>query len=246
MKSIEDTQSMNIGAKVNAIGDLIKASHSLAKLPLHGSNDDTNSTVSSSILLTLIPQAPSNNTIINPNNNTINNTNNNSKTIIKRPKTLELSKRKIVTIKNNFTPVSKLFFYPILQYLVSLSKKLTTTPSSLACASTSSTSNLSPHFAGLGLDSVSDSDNNPFITEGGSIPTFVNNFIINEIGKDNIKGNVKKTSIKVEAEDIDLEGIDCLIPSQLLLALGSFTRCSMNSILQRYVYNIILSSIILL
>lgn len=223
MKSIEDTQSMNIGAKVNAIGDLIKASYSLAKLPIPGSSDESNSmTLSSSILATLVPPPPSK----TKNNNT------NSKTIIKRPKKLELSKKKITTIKNNFTSVSKLFFYPILQYLVSLSKKLTSSSSS----TNTSISSLSPNLAGFGLDSSSDSDCNPFITEGGSIPTFVNNFIINEIGKDNIKGYDKNTSITVEKEDLDLEGIDCLLPSQLLLALGSFTRCSTNSILQRYVY----------
>jgi Telomere length regulation protein len=208
-----EEESYSLSVKIFAISCLTKAAYSLSNSPDEsGSDVNTTSTSSSTSAFTL---TTSGKTTLKKGNksDTISSNENDPSSIIKRPAKLALSHKKVTYFVNKFGPLGPIFFYPILR-LISIeivrnsSKSITTSNKNVENKQKLS-------FFSTDLDAVDEK-------------------FLDFFSKNGLYGSSGKIpEMKKCIDDDDGDGLHSMVPTEALLALGTFCKCSVNSVYQR-------------
>lgn len=210
--SLEE-ESYSLSVKIFAISCLSKAAYSLSSL-----HDEKYSSVNT----TLSPTptlGTSGKTVINKgiNNNTLaNHENENKKTssIIKRPAKLAQSHKKVIYFVNKFGPFGPIFFYPILR-LISI-EIVKNNSKNISPSNAKKNNRQKLNFFHADFDNTDEK--------------FLDFFLINGL----YGSSGKVPEMKKCIDDDDGDGLHSMVPTEALLALGTFCKCSINSVYQRY------------
>lgn len=134
----------------------------------------------------------------------------NSKTTIKRPRKLALSRQKKKYYQNRFSSIASVLYYPTLQSLINLVKGMSSSSSKLS----------------LSLPSMFNA----------SIPAQAFSATLGDGNYSTPRQGPKLISTIIPQEDVSIssfDGLDALLPSRYLQGLIAFTECSRNTIYQQ-------------
>ena len=152
----------------------------------------------------------------------------NTKVTIKRPAMLANSKKKrTVYFRNNFRPVAHLFFYPLMSLLGRIwNNKLN--ESAQPVNSASKFNIISEMF-----ESKSSSGAVAAAAAAGAARARTSTNASTAAPAEMAAATVHRKDCALE----HLDGVDALLPSQCLVALGLFTQCAVNTTSQRYEFD---------
>ena len=207
-----EEESYSLSVKIFAISCLSKAAHSLSSLP-DEKYSSVNATLSSTPILgtsgkTTIKKGINNDTLANHESK-----NNKPSSIIKRPAKLAQSHKKITYFVNKFGPLGPIFFYPILRLI------------SIEIVRTNS-KNISPSNA--------KKDNKQKLSFFHTDFDAADEKFLDFFSSNGLYGSsVKVPEMKKCIDDNDGDGLHSMVPTEALLALGTFCKCSVNSVYQR-------------
>ena len=215
-----EEESYSLSVKIFAISCLTKAAYSLFNSPdERGSNVYTTSTstsTSSSASTSASTRTKSGKTTPKKGNksDTISTNEKNLSSIIKRPAKLALSHKNVSYFVNKFGPLGPIFFYPILR-LISI--EIVRNSSKLITTSNKKVENKQKlSFFSTDLDAVDEK-------------------FLDFFSKNGLYGSSGKIpEMKKCIDDDDGDGLHSMVPTEALLALGTFCKCSINSVYQRY------------
>ena len=208
-----EEESYSLSVKIFAISCLTKAAYSLSNSPDEkNSNVNTTSTSTSTSASTLSTSGKTTLKIGSKSDRTATNENKSS-SIIKRPAKLAVSYKKVTYFVNKFGPLGPIFFYPILRLIsieiVRNSSKSITTSNKIV---------------------ENKKKSNFFLTDYDSVDEKFLDFF----SKKGLYGSSGKIpEMKKCIDDDDGDGLHSMVPTEALLALGTFCKCSVNSVYQR-------------
>ena len=211
-----EEESYSLSVKIFAISCLTKAAYSLSNSPdERGSNVNTTSTSTSSST-SASTLTTSGKTALKKGNksDTISTNENNPSSIIKRPAKLALSHKKVTYFVNKFGPLGPIFFYPILR-LISI-EIVRNSSKSITTSNKKVDNKLKLSLFSTDLDAVDEK--------------FLDFFSKN--GLYGSSGKIPEMKKCVDDDD-DGDGLHSMVPTEALLALGTFCKCSVNSVYQR-------------
>ena len=209
--SLEE-ESYSLSVKIFAISCLSKAAHSLSSIP-----DEKYSSVNATL-----PPTPTLNTsgktmikkgIDNDTQANHKNENYKPSSIIQRPAKLAQSRKRITYFINKFGPLGPIFFFPILR-LISI-EIVRYNSKNISPSNAKKNYRQKLNFFHADFDAADEKFSDFFSSTGlygssGKVP-----------------------EMKKSIDDDDGDGLHSMVPTEALLALGTFCKCSVNSVYQR-------------
>ena len=206
-----EEESYSLSVKIFAISCLSKAAYSLSSLSDEKTTTPTPTSTPTSSLTSsgkaIVTKNRKNDNIIS------NHANSNPSSVIKRPAKLAQSHKKVTYFVNKFGPLGPIFFYPILR-LISI-EIVRSSSKSYSPSNKKESNRKKLSFFHTDLEAVDEK----------FLDFFSKNGLYDSSGK--------IPEMKKCFDDGDGDGLHSMVPTEALLALGTFCKCSVNSVYQR-------------